>query len=219
RFPGFMNNSLLSLLSELVPTPRCHFLASAYTPWTLRSTSSSSASSSSSLSSATRRKTSVHDVMRRLLDPSNLTVSASLLHQHKHKAGAFVAALNVIQGHDIDPAQIHKGLQCIRDMESVRFVPWAPPSIQVALARCSPYVKHHHRVSGLMLANHTAIAHVFAQICREYDKMRAKKANLNHFQKQGGLFADGLAEFDESRDLVATLIDEYRESATESYLA
>ena len=34
RFPSYMNNDLVSLLSSLIPTPRCHFLMTAYTPFT-----------------------------------------------------------------------------------------------------------------------------------------------------------------------------------------
>ncbi|MDP2439727.1 MAG: hypothetical protein Q8P67_28590, partial [archaeon] len=203
RFPGFMNNNLVSLVSELVPTPRCHFLMTAYTPWALRGAPALS----------TARRTSVHDVMRRLLDPNNLMVSALT------KRGAYIAALNIIQGHDLDAAQVQKGLQRLRERDMLRFVPWAPSSVQVALARSSPYVRAQHRVSGLMMANHTSIAQVFTRICGEYDKMRRVKANLNHFKSQGGLFEDGWDEFDESRELVGQLIDEYRECAKDSYLS
>ena len=34
RYPGYMNNDLISLISSLIPTPRLHFLISAYTPLT-----------------------------------------------------------------------------------------------------------------------------------------------------------------------------------------
>ena len=32
RYPGFMNNDLLSLVAALIPSPLCHFLTSSYTP-------------------------------------------------------------------------------------------------------------------------------------------------------------------------------------------
>lgn len=35
RYPGYMNNDLVSILAGLVPTPRCHFLMTGYTPLTL----------------------------------------------------------------------------------------------------------------------------------------------------------------------------------------
>jgi hypothetical protein len=33
RYPGYMNNDLVGLVSSLIPTPRCHFLMTAYTPF------------------------------------------------------------------------------------------------------------------------------------------------------------------------------------------
>ena len=35
RYPGYMNNDMISLIAPLVPTPRCHFLMTGYTPITL----------------------------------------------------------------------------------------------------------------------------------------------------------------------------------------
>ena len=56
--------------------------------------------------------------------------------------------------------QVHKSLQRIRERKLAQFIPWGPASIQVALSRKSPYIPTAHRVSGLMLANHTSISGV-----------------------------------------------------------
>ena len=37
------------------------------------------------------------------------------------------------------------------------FIDWGPASIQVAVSKQSPYVDTSHKVSGLMMANHTSI--------------------------------------------------------------
>lgn len=55
---------------------------------------------------------------------------------------------------------MHKSLQRIRERKLAQFIPWGPASIQVALSRKSPYIQSTHRVSGLMLANHTNISSV-----------------------------------------------------------
>lgn len=34
RYPGYMNNDLVGLIASLIPTPRCHFLQTSYTPFT-----------------------------------------------------------------------------------------------------------------------------------------------------------------------------------------
>ena len=54
RYPGFMNNDLIGILAQLIPTPRCHFLMSGYTPLVFEDAHAS----------AGVRKTTVLDVMR-----------------------------------------------------------------------------------------------------------------------------------------------------------
>ncbi|KAH9997538.1 gamma tubulin [Russula vinacea] len=34
RYPGYMNNDLVGIIASLIPTPRCHFLMTSYTPRT-----------------------------------------------------------------------------------------------------------------------------------------------------------------------------------------
>ena len=47
--------------------------------------------------------------------------------------------------------------------------------------------------------------------------MKNRNANLNHFQSQGGLFENDYAEFDESREVVNSLIEEYKVKYTLHY--
>ena len=68
--------------------------------------------------------------------------------------------VNVVFSNDF--IQVHKSLQRIRERKLAQFIPWGPASIQVALSRKSPYIPTAHRVSGLMLANHTSISGVRA---------------------------------------------------------
>ena len=56
RYPGYMNNDLIGLVASLIPTPRCHFLMTGYTPIMLSEGQTSAV-----------RKTTVLDVMRRLV--------------------------------------------------------------------------------------------------------------------------------------------------------
>jgi tubulin gamma len=121
RYPGYMNNDLVGLLASLIPTPRCHFLMTGYTPLTIDRQISNI------------RKTTVLDVMRRLLQPKNIMVSPST------RKGKYVSILNIIQG-DVDATQIHKSLQRIRERKLASFIDWGPASIQVALSKKSPYV-------------------------------------------------------------------------------
>ena len=113
------------------------------------------------------------DVMRRLLQPKNRMVSTT-----PSKTACYISILNIIQG-DVDPTdvripvasdccastshplfKVHTSLLRIRERQLANFIPWGPAAIQVALTRKSPYIATNHRVSGLMLANHTSIASV-----------------------------------------------------------
>ena len=51
---------------------------------------------------------------------------------------------------------------------------------QVALSKKSPYVASSHRVSGLMLANHTSIRHLLNKCIDQYDKLMKRKARPCH---------------------------------------
>jgi len=102
------------------------------------------------------RKTTVLDVMRRLLQPKNRMVSTV-----PGKKSCYISILNIIQG-EADPTEVHKSLLRIRERRLATFIPWGPASIQVAMTRRSPYLQTSNRISGLMLANHTSIASVFS---------------------------------------------------------
>lgn len=201
RYPGYMHNDLVSIIASLIPTPRCHFLMTSYTPFT-----------GSSLESAkTVRKTTVLDVMRRLLQPKNRMVSTN-----PSKKSCYISILNVIQG-EVDPTDVHKSLLRIRERRLATFIPWGPASIQVALTKRSPYVEMQHRVSGLMLANHTSIATLFKRIVRQYDGMRKRNAFMEGYKKTAP-FAENLDEFDESREVVTDLISEYEAAEDADYM-
>ncbi|KAL4589992.1 hypothetical protein LXL04_002908 [Taraxacum kok-saghyz] len=134
------------------------------------------------------RKTTVLDVMRRLL-----------------------------QG-EVDPTKVHESLQRIRERKLVNFIEWGPASIQVALSRKSPYVRTAHRVSGLMLASYTGIRHLFSKCLSQYSLLRKRQAFLDKY-KSFPMFADNdLSEFDESKDILDSLVDEYKACESPDYI-
>jgi len=204
RYPSYMNNDLIGLIAPLIPTPRLHFLMTGYTPLT------------TDQDHANVRKTTVLDVMRRLLQPKNMMVSTGT-DRHRVNKDCYISILNIIQG-EVDPTQVHKSLQRIRERKLATFIPWGPASIQVALSRKSPYVSTSHRVSGLMLANHTSISSLFERALRDYDKLRKREAFIDQFKKEA-MFSENLDEFDDSREVVQQLVDEYHAARKEDYLS
>ena len=125
--------------------------------------------------------------------------------------------------------QVHKSLLRIRERRLAQFIPWGPASIQVALTKKSPYIQTSHRVSGLMLANHTSIASVSytyiitiavnsmilccQKLCELYlfvlfQLLKRTCDHYDRFRKRGAfleqfkkedMFADNLEEFDVAR--------------------
>lgn len=201
RYPGYMHNDLVGIVASLIPTPRCHFLMTSYTPFTGDNVEQAK----------TVRKTTVLDVMRRLLQPKNRMVSTN-----PSKKSCYISILNIIQG-EADPNDVHKSLLRIRERRLATFIPWGPASIQVALTKKSPYMPMSHRVSGLMLANHTSIATLFKRIVLQYDRLRKRNAFLEQYKKEAP-FSDGLGEFDEARAVVQDLIAEYEAAEEGDYL-
>ncbi|KAK7719538.1 gamma-tubulin [Botryosphaeria dothidea] len=202
RYPGYMHNDLVGIVASLIPTPRCHFLMTSYTPFTGDQVESAK----------TVRKTTVLEVMRRLLQPKNRMVSTN-----PSKTSCYISILNIIQG-EADPTDVHKSLLRIRERRLATFIPWGPASIQVALTRKSPYVQSSHRVSGLMLANHTGVATLFKRIVFQYDRLRKRNAFLEQYKREAP-FADGLNEFDEAKAVVQDLIAEYEDAEQADYLS
>ena len=96
-------------------------------------------------------------------------------------------------------------------------IEWGPSSIQVALSKKSPFVEHTHKVSGLMLANHTSIRMLFSKIVKDFNNMRKMNAYIENY-KQEPMFADGLHEFDDSLDVVTDMIEEYKNAEQPNYI-
>ena len=97
-------------------------------------------------------------------------------------SGAFPPSHQLPRSAECHGLQVHKSLQRIRERKLARFIPWGPASIQVALSKRSPFVESPHRVSGLMMANHTSIASLFAKTISQYDKLRRREAFLDNYR-------------------------------------
>lgn len=63
----------------------------------------------------------MNDVMRRLLQNKNLMVSVNT------RKGRYISVLDIIQG-AVDPMEVHKSLQRIREQNTHNFIPWGPAS-------------------------------------------------------------------------------------------
>jgi tubulin gamma len=69
-----------------------------------------------------------------------------------------------------------------------------------------------------MLANHTGIATLFKRIVAQYNTLRKRNAFLESYKREAP-FKDGLGEFDEAKEVVQGLIQEYEEAEDADYLS
>lgn len=222
RYPGYTNNDLVSMLASLIPTPRCHFLMTAYTPFHNNSHLTSASSASAAVAAAANshvRKTTVLDVMMRLLQPKNRLATVSAASVSRLHQPCYISIMNIISSSlsdPIDPSEVHKSLLRIRERRLAPFIPWGPASIQVALTKRSPYVHSANKVSGVMIANHTGMAGLFKKTLDMYERMRKRNAYLDAYRKED-MFKNDLSEFDESKEAVQSVIDEYEGAQREDY--
>ena len=68
-----------------------------------------------------------------------------------------------------------------------------------------------------MLANHSSISGLLDRCVKQYDKLRSRNAFLENY-RQESIFANNLDEFDDSRDAVVSLSDEYKAAERDDYL-
>lgn len=104
RYPGYMHNDLVGIVASLIPTPRCHFLQTSYTPFTGDNVEAAK----------TVRKTTVLDVMRRLLQPKNQMVSTK-----PGKNSCYISILNIIMG-EADPTDVSSAFKTVSTVWFVR---------------------------------------------------------------------------------------------------
>jgi len=151
--------------------------------------------------------------MSQLLQPKNILVSFD---DQKKSLGLYLSVLNIFKG----PAdlQLNQNLQRIRQRNLAKFVPWVPAGIQAVL---SPVPSHISPTSppieGLLLANHTSIHTLLGRIVRHYDKLRKVGAFIETYRNNGNLFKQNLDEFDHSREIVMSLIEEYKAAESKDY--
>ena len=62
------------------------------------------------------------------------------------------------------------------------------------------------------------VLQLFERILRQYDKLRKREAFMDQFKKEA-IFKDNLDEFDNSRETLQLLVDEYQAATRRDYLS
>lgn len=162
RFPGYIYSDAHSLLSCTTPLHGFPFLVPSYTPF------------SSEMLPKLVRKTTVSDVMRRLLLPQT-----RLCTYGSSKAHADIARFNILEAVE-DPSEVSRTLSILQNKRIANPVSWMPPFVQTAVSKRAP---EFDRVSGLSLGNTTGIAVLLSNIGFQFDKIKKQNAFIEIYRK------------------------------------
>jgi len=86
RYPGYMNNDLVGMIASLIPTPRCHYLMTSYTPFSSEQVEQVSAAESTLLTRCRQKQSVRLQCWMSCVDYCNLRIAWSVLHPAKRVA-------------------------------------------------------------------------------------------------------------------------------------
>lgn len=200
RFPSYMYSSNESIVSTLVPTPQLKFLTTAISPFT----------------SNLNLTLNEYDLMLELLND-------------KYKMNRvkppikYISVLNYLIGAKLNQQEIRKGL--IKASSRIEFVPWTSASTHVVAGRKPPHFDPLASlvpplISGIQVSNNTSIINVFNKIVKQYDLLAKRAAYINYYTETNDNEERTrvLDIFNDCKDSVVGIIEEYKASQTLQYL-
>lgn len=192
RFPGYMYSSMESIVSNLIPTPDLKFLTSSIAPFS----------------------TQKHNYLNEydmLLELSNDRYKTNRVSGDT----AYISMLNYLIGDNLDQREIRKGI--LKSQQRISFVPWVARSVLVVHGKKSPYLKNTN-LEGIQVTNNTSMIDVFTKILKQFDLLIKRKAYLNRYYSSVEEEHEVMEMFNESRESVKSIIDEYKACKEITYL-
>lgn len=201
RFPSYMYSSYESIISSLVPTPTLKFLSSSIAPY-------------SHIPGVPARANYVslneYDIVLELLNDKYKM-------NHVREAPSYISMLDFVVGDQLNQQEIRKGV--IRAQQRVQFVPWTSASIHVVNGRRLPF-SPRKGLSGYQVSNNTSIVQMLSKIVKQYDLLAKRSAYINFYTETNDASerAQVLDAFNECKEGVLSVVDEYRACMSMSYL-
>lgn len=201
RFPSYMYSSYESIISSLVPTPTLKFLSSSIAPYSYIP-GQSPRSNFVSLNE--------YDIILELLNDKYKM-------NYVRETPSYISVLDYVVGKELNQQEIRKGV--IRAQQRLQFVPWASSSIHVVNGRQLTFVPHKG-LSGFQVSNNTSIVQMFSKIVKQYDLLAKRSAYINFYTESNDHAerAQVLDAFNECKESVLGVVDEYKASTSMSYL-
>lgn len=145
------------------------------------------------------RKLTVDEILRRLYSDKTRMASCDTSRMH-----SYISVLNVLNNvENIVDAQ-----RALLKNFNLSFVPWMPPLANTVVGR-----DFKTRVSGLSLSNYTGISTLLKKICDQYDTLKQRNAYIENYRK----FCSDMNIFDDARECVQRLVEEYQASELTSF--
>lgn len=170
----------------MVPFPRLHFFAPAFTPLT-------------ALCSRPYRAINVPEMVREMFDAKSLMAAFDPRH------GRYLTAAAIFRGR-LSTKEVDEQMVNVQRRNSAYFVPWIPNNVQTAMCDIPP---RGLRMSATFVANNTAIAGSgpLQRIRSQFSDMFRRRAYVHWYSGEGM----DETEFAQAESTLNDLVSEYQQ--------
>mmetsp|Transcript_20625 Transcript_20625/g.43341 ORF Transcript_20625/g.43341 Transcript_20625/m.43341 type:complete len:437 (-) Transcript_20625:97-1407(-) len=136
---------------------------------------------------------------------SDRTTSASF------ECGKLISSFHFLN-RDLSKIDIYNEIEKSYQENKIQFIDWAPSSVHYSNSTDFLMIETN-RKPEVCLFNHTSVKNIFKEILTQYDLLRKRNAFLNNYLKEFK-FKNGLELFQDARENICSLIDEYEKAET-----
>lgn len=170
RFEGALNPNLHEFKSNLVPSPRMHFMFCSYVPFT-------------SAADANHRHPLIQEFGSLLFAPESLMAKCSI------SQGKFMAVCLIAQG-NIVPKNISPMIMHLKLDQTINFVDWCPAGFKCGINYNPVTVVPGGELARMpqtvcMICNSTSIIDVLIRSNTNFDKLLSRRAFVHWFVRDG----------------------------------
>ena len=185
RFDGPLNVDLSEIPMNLVPYPRMHYLISSQVPTPFKGTNSAS------------MPRNLNQIFRDALAPHFQT-----LRVRPQTDGIYIACGMILRSKTLQMSEIRRNIDLLK-AKHMKFVPWNEDGWKIGLCTVP---QNGLPCSLLTLANNTCIKGTFVELKERFTVLYRRKAHVHHYTEH-----IELSDFEQARESLNQLIDEYRQ--------